>query len=50
MTVAIHEVADTRRPAATFEPLEIREDHCKGCELCITACPHHVPGPRRARS
>ena len=23
-------------------PLEIASDRCKGCELCITACPHHV--------
>jgi len=25
-----------------FTPLEIATDHCKACELCITACPHHV--------
>ncbi len=41
MTVAIHDVADTRRPTATFEPLEIREDHCKGCGLCVDVCPKH---------
>jgi 2-oxoglutarate ferredoxin oxidoreductase subunit delta len=23
-------------------PLAIREEHCKGCELCVTACPHGV--------
>jgi 2-oxoglutarate ferredoxin oxidoreductase subunit delta len=23
-------------------PLAIAEERCKGCELCITACPHHV--------
>ncbi len=23
-------------------PLAIAEGRCKGCELCITACPHHV--------
>jgi len=25
-----------------FTPLVIAADRCKGCELCITACPHHV--------
>ena len=34
-----------RREAATsapaFEPLDIATDRCKGCELCITACPKH---------
>jgi 2-oxoglutarate ferredoxin oxidoreductase subunit delta len=25
-----------------FTPLAIASDRCKGCELCITACPHHV--------
>jgi 2-oxoglutarate ferredoxin oxidoreductase subunit delta len=23
-------------------PLEIATDRCKGCELCVTVCPHHV--------
>ncbi len=23
-------------------PLAIRADHCKGCEICVTACPHGV--------
>jgi 2-oxoglutarate ferredoxin oxidoreductase subunit delta len=25
-----------------WRPLDIASDRCKGCELCITACPHHV--------
>ncbi len=25
-----------------FEPLEIATGRCKGCELCVTACPQHV--------
>jgi 2-oxoglutarate ferredoxin oxidoreductase subunit delta len=25
-----------------FEPLTIAIDRCKGCELCVTACPQHV--------
>jgi 2-oxoglutarate ferredoxin oxidoreductase subunit delta len=27
---------------AVFEPLAIAQDRCKGCELCIAACPKHV--------
>ena len=27
---------------APFTPLEIAQDRCKGCELCIAACPKHV--------
>jgi len=26
---------------AQWVPLDIRAEHCKGCELCITACPKH---------
>ncbi len=29
------------RGAPGFVPLLIRTDHCKGCELCISACPQH---------
>lgn len=25
-----------------FEPLVIASERCKGCELCVTACPQHV--------
>jgi 2-oxoglutarate ferredoxin oxidoreductase subunit delta len=28
--------------AAPFLPLEIASERCKGCELCVTACPQHV--------
>jgi 2-oxoglutarate ferredoxin oxidoreductase subunit delta len=27
---------------APWSPLAIATERCKGCELCITACPHHV--------
>ncbi len=30
-----------RRPPG-FRPLAIRGDRCKGCELCIAACPHQA--------
>ena len=27
---------------ATWSPLDIAAERCKGCELCIGACPQHV--------
>ncbi len=32
----------TDQPPPAWVPLIIRADHCKGCELCVHACPHHV--------
>ncbi|HEX3265078.1 MAG TPA: 4Fe-4S dicluster domain-containing protein [Candidatus Limnocylindrales bacterium] len=29
-------------PALPRSPIDIATDHCKGCELCISACPKHV--------
>ena len=34
-----HARPDAPRP---FEPLEIAIERCKGCQLCIGACPKHV--------
>jgi len=31
-----------QRSAEPFLPLEIATDRCKGCELCVTACPKAV--------
>jgi len=31
-----------QRSAAAFLPLEIATNRCKGCELCVTACPKAV--------
>ncbi len=25
-----------------FQPLDIAADRCKGCELCVAACPEHI--------
>jgi 2-oxoglutarate ferredoxin oxidoreductase subunit delta len=30
------------RASVAFEPLDIATDRCKGCQLCVTACPKHV--------
>ena len=26
----------------TGTPVIVASDRCKGCELCVSACPHHV--------
>lgn len=32
-----------QRPATIpFTPLRVDQSRCKGCELCVTACPHGV--------
>ncbi len=40
------ETISAGRPAirwqAPFRPLEIASDRCKGCGLCVEACPKHV--------
>ena len=41
---ALHPIRD----ATSFGPLHIRTDRCKGCELCIEACPAHVLELNRA--
>ncbi len=29
-------------PLVAWSPLVIAEEHCKGCELCVAACPKDV--------
>lgn len=37
------DIVPTRRiHAPPFSPLLIDADRCKGCELCIAACPRHI--------
>ena len=42
--MALATAARSDRPVteSPFEPLEIAVDRCKGCGLCIDACPKHV--------
>jgi 2-oxoglutarate ferredoxin oxidoreductase subunit delta len=40
--MAISPVAMTTRPPVPWTPLVIAEEHCKGCELCVDACPKGV--------
>jgi 2-oxoglutarate ferredoxin oxidoreductase subunit delta len=39
MAVAVPRLNRTIRPVPSFDPLLIATDRCKGCELCIHACP-----------
>jgi 2-oxoglutarate ferredoxin oxidoreductase subunit delta len=40
--MAISPVAMALRPPVPWTPLVIAEDRCKGCELCVAACPKRV--------
>ncbi|MGD0408441.1 MAG: 4Fe-4S dicluster domain-containing protein [Candidatus Limnocylindrales bacterium] len=40
--MAISPIAMAVRPPVPWTPLVIAEEHCKGCELCIAACPKGV--------
>ena len=42
MVVAIRPAATENQVLEPFEPVEIAQDRCKGCGLCIDACPKHV--------
>jgi 2-oxoglutarate ferredoxin oxidoreductase subunit delta len=34
--------ARAHRAPAGFTPLDIADDRCKGCGLCVSVCPRHV--------
>lgn len=42
LATRLEPVRDVPGAALAFEPLDIATDRCKGCELCVTACPKHV--------
>ncbi len=39
----------TPRPPVPWTPLVVAEEHCKGCELCVAACPKGVLALDRGR-
>jgi len=41
MAVAVPRSTPGATRVLTFQPLEIAAERCKGCELCIRACPKH---------
>jgi 2-oxoglutarate ferredoxin oxidoreductase subunit delta len=47
--MAIASEAPTRRPPLPWRPVEIAEERCKGCELCIVACPKGALSLDRSR-
>ena len=48
MAISPVAIARLRRPLP-FRPLDIVEGHCKGCELCVAACPKGVLALDRGR-
>jgi 2-oxoglutarate ferredoxin oxidoreductase subunit delta len=42
MALAVPSSRADRSPAASFVPLEIAADRCKGCALCLDVCPKRI--------
>jgi 2-oxoglutarate ferredoxin oxidoreductase subunit delta len=39
MTIGVQPIRTGATTAQAFQPLDIARDRCKGCELCVAACP-----------
>lgn len=42
MAIAVQPIRSEMNARVKFEPLDIAVDRCKGCGLCVTACPKGV--------
>jgi 2-oxoglutarate ferredoxin oxidoreductase subunit delta len=47
--MATSHVASAFRPPVPWTPLVIAADRCKGCELCVAACPKAILALDRGR-
>ncbi|HTK44922.1 MAG TPA: 4Fe-4S dicluster domain-containing protein [Patescibacteria group bacterium] len=42
MAIAVHPSRSGVRAVDIFAPLDVAVDRCKGCSLCVTACPKGI--------
>jgi 2-oxoglutarate ferredoxin oxidoreductase subunit delta len=42
MAIAVPPIRSETNARVAFEPLDIAADRCKGCELCVAACPKDI--------
>ncbi len=42
MAIAVQPDRSRSRAVSAFEPLDIAVDRCKGCGLCVAACPKGI--------
>jgi 2-oxoglutarate ferredoxin oxidoreductase subunit delta len=42
MAIAVQPIRSNVNRRVAFEPLDIAVDRCKGCGLCVVACPNGI--------
>lgn len=42
MAIAVQPIRSEMNTRVAFEPLDIAVDRCKGCSLCVAACPKGI--------